>query len=191
VKSLRKHVPDAFLDVHLMVLHPARWVADFAAAGADMFTFHLEAVEGGEAEVRQLAAAVREAGMLCGLTIKPGTPVEAVLPYCADGTADMVLVMTVEPGFGGQKFQPAMMDKVGGEGWAPAPEVLACAQRAAGPNTCRGCAQPGAVLLSRGALCSPQAHCRPCPASHPMPNIPRVPAAAGARAAQPLPGFVH
>ncbi|EFN59756.1 hypothetical protein CHLNCDRAFT_48415 [Chlorella variabilis] len=111
VQSLRRHTP-AFLDCHLMVAQPARWVADFAAAGASMFTFHLEAVECGQAAVRQLIGAVHAAGMLCGLTIKPGTPVEQLLPYLEAGLPDMVLIMSVEPGFGGQAFQPSTMDKV-------------------------------------------------------------------------------
>ena len=115
VKSLRAHLPSAFLDVHLMVSEPARWVADFAAAGASLYTFHLEAVtpaegEAAEAAVRGLVAAVRASGMLAGIAVKPGTPVEAVLPY--GGDVDLVLVMTVEPGFGGQSFMPDTMPKV-------------------------------------------------------------------------------
>lgn len=138
VKSLRQHT-SAFLDVHLMVSKPAQWVKDFAAAGADMYTFHLEAaacaaVEGsdeaaalvaaeaagaaGLPAVHELVAAVHAAGMLCGLTVRPGTPVELLLPYLGgDKGADMVLIMTVEPGFGGQSFMISMMDKVGGYGW--------------------------------------------------------------------------
>jgi ribulose-phosphate 3-epimerase len=115
VKSLRRH-NSAFLDVHLMVSNPAQWVADFAAAGASMYTFHLEAAleagdgRGGETAVRQLIAAVKAAGMLCGMTINPGTPVEQLVPYLDE--LDMVLIMTVQPGFGGQSFQPEMMQKV-------------------------------------------------------------------------------
>ena len=113
VKSLRRHT-SAFLDVHLMVSNPAQWVADFAAAGASMYTFHLEAAleagGGGETAVRQLIAAVKAAGMLCGMTINPGTPVEQLVPYLDQ--VDMVLIMTVQPGFGGQSFQPEMMQKV-------------------------------------------------------------------------------
>lgn len=122
VKSLRASTT-AFLDCHLMVTDPGRWVDDFAAAGASMYTFHLEAVwpaglafddagavRDGVPAVRDLLRRVRGAGMLAGLTIKPATPVETVFPYLDD--LDMVLIMTVEPGFGGQRFQPAMMDKV-------------------------------------------------------------------------------
>lgn len=126
VKSLRKHTA-AFLDVHLMVTNPAQWVKDFAAAGANMYTFHLEAAAAGDDNaaalaalqaagdaglpaVHDLIAAIKAAGMLAGITIKPGTPVELLLPYIA--AVDMVLIMTVEPGFGGQSFMPAMMDKV-------------------------------------------------------------------------------
>ena len=110
VKSLRPHVPDAYLDVHLMVTNPADWVAPFAAAGASGFTFHVEAVapEG----VAPLIDAVRAAGMAPGVALKPDTPASAVLgaPW-ADKLA-LVLVMTVEPGFGGQAFQPAQLRKV-------------------------------------------------------------------------------
>ncbi|KAL4443907.1 hypothetical protein ABPG75_011644 [Micractinium tetrahymenae] len=125
VKSLRRHTP-AFLDVHLMVTNPAQWFQDFAAADASMYTFHLEAAAGGADALRagpagaageagipavhDLIAAVKAAGMLCGITVKPNTPVELLLPYVQ--SVDMVLVMTVEPGFGGQSFMPAMMDKV-------------------------------------------------------------------------------
>ena len=109
VKSLRAHLASTHLDVHLMVSEPARWVADFSAAGASSYTFHLESVEGAAA-VRGLVAAVRAAGMLAGVALKPGTPVEAVLPYAGD--VDLVLVMTVEPGFGGQSFMPETLAKV-------------------------------------------------------------------------------
>lgn len=123
VKSLRRHTP-AFLDVHLMVSNPAQWVKDFAAAGASMYTFHLEAAAGGDdalaasaaaagdagiPAVHDLIAAVKAAGMLCGITLKPATPVELLLPYVQ--SVDMVLVMTVEPGFGGQSFMPDMLTK--------------------------------------------------------------------------------
>lgn len=123
VASLRKALPEAFLDCHLMVTDPARWVSDYAKAGASMYTFHYEAVEtlvrakdadasreAVDAAVSAVVASVRGSGMLAGLVIKPGTPVELLAPFLP--TIDMVLIMTVEPGFGGQKFMPEMMDKV-------------------------------------------------------------------------------
>ncbi|KAJ9531747.1 hypothetical protein QJQ45_021892 [Haematococcus lacustris] len=118
VASLRKHT-SAFLDCHLMVAHPVQWVQDFAKAGADMFTFHLEAVQpelsqlsASEAhpEVLKVCQAVRAAGMHCGIALKPATDEALVSPYVEAGLVDLVLILTVEPGFGGQKF---MADKVG------------------------------------------------------------------------------
>lgn len=115
IKSLRDATP-LYLDCHFMVSNPAQWVAPAAKAGANMYTFHLEAVEGyntgGTGAAKALCHAVREAGMHCGIAIKPATPAELLLPYIDAGLVDMVLVMTVEPGFGGQAFMPEMMDKV-------------------------------------------------------------------------------
>ncbi|CAM9447952.1 unnamed protein product, partial [Hapterophycus canaliculatus] len=100
IKGLRKHTK-ALLDAHLMVSHPAQWVDDMAAAGVDRreeFTFHVEATD----RVSELIAKVKAKGMGVGIALKPGTPVEEVFPYCDE--LDLVLVMTVEPGFGGQSF---------------------------------------------------------------------------------------
>ncbi|KAI8473494.1 MAG: Ribulose-phosphate 3-epimerase-like protein [Monoraphidium minutum] len=111
VACLRKH-SDAFFDCHLMVSRPADWVQDFAKAGANMFTFHLEAVadvaglaaDSAHPAVVELAQAVRAAGMQAGIALKPATPVELVFPYVEAGLLDLVLILTVNPGFGGQKF---------------------------------------------------------------------------------------
>ena len=97
---------DVFFDVHLMIREPQKYIRDFAKAGANGITFHLES-EGDPAETIRL---IREAGCLPAIALKPGTPAERVFPYLE--SLAMVLVMTVEPGFGGQKFMPAMMDKV-------------------------------------------------------------------------------
>lgn len=101
LQSLHQALPDAYYDVHLMISDPARYAADFAKAGADLITFHLEAVPDTAEEV---IAAIRATGCQVGISIRPGTPVEAVFPYL--GVADLILVMSVEPGFGGQKFLP-------------------------------------------------------------------------------------
>ena len=101
LKSLHKNLPDAFYDVHLMISDPARYAADFAKAGAGLITFHLEAVPDTAEEV---IAAIRATGCQVGISIRPGTPVEAAFPYL--GVVDLILVMSVEPGFGGQKFLP-------------------------------------------------------------------------------------
>jgi ribulose-phosphate 3-epimerase len=107
VKSLRKHVPDAFLDCHLMVSRPEQWVDDFAKAGASQYTFHYEATINPAA----LIETIRQRGMKAGIAIKPHTPISSeILEVCAN--VDMALVMTVEPGFGGQSFMHHCMPKV-------------------------------------------------------------------------------
>ena len=105
VKSLRKHT-NAFLDCHLMVSEPRKWVDDFAKAGANQFCFHIEA----EKDPKTLIQLIKSKGMKAAIAIKPKTPVEDVYPYADD--LDMCLIMTVEPGFGGQKFMDDMMPKV-------------------------------------------------------------------------------
>ncbi|KAK5984019.1 Ribulose-phosphate 3-epimerase [Trichostrongylus colubriformis] len=113
VESLRKNLgPEPFFDVHLMVADPGRWVTPMANAGASQFCFHWEAAheKGGDAEVTSVIDKIHEAKMKVGFAIKPKTPVEKVLQFAEK--IDMALVMTVEPGFGGQKFMDDMMDKV-------------------------------------------------------------------------------
>ncbi|TMW68481.1 hypothetical protein Poli38472_005949 [Pythium oligandrum] len=105
IKSLRPHTK-AFFDCHMMVSKPEQWVSDIADAGGDQFTFHLESTSDPLALIQQ----IRDAGMKVGIAIKPGTDVTQVFPYV--DKVDMVLVMTVEPGFGGQKFMEDMMPKV-------------------------------------------------------------------------------
>ena len=107
LKCLHAAMPDVYYDVHLMISDPARYAADFARAGASLITFHLEAVPDTAEEV---IAAIRAAGCQVGISIRPGTPVEAVFPYL--GVVDLILVMSVEPGFGGQKFLDNQMAKV-------------------------------------------------------------------------------
>lgn len=100
---------NAILDVHLMVSHPKQWVDDMRSAGAHNFTFHVE-VDMTQEEIVDLIKEIKAKGMKAGLAIKPGTPVEALFPYLE--LLDLVLVMTVEPGFGGQKFMADTMPKV-------------------------------------------------------------------------------
>ena len=97
------------LDVHLMVTNPEKWIKDMADAGTDIFTFHVEVTDNQE-QLRSMIEEVKATGMKVGLAIKPGTPVESVFPFLE--VLDQVLVMTVEPGFGGQKFMKDMMTKV-------------------------------------------------------------------------------
>ena len=97
------------LDVHLMIQEPEKWVETYAKAGADCIIFHVEAVESQEAAVA-LARTIRDLGVRAGFSIKPGTPIEPWLDVLEH--FDEVLVMSVEPGFGGQSFMPAQLDKV-------------------------------------------------------------------------------
>ena len=107
LECLHKALPEVFYDVHLMISDPVKYAPDFAKAGANLITFHLEAVPDA---VPETIAAIRAAGCQVGISIKPGTPAEAVYPYLDD--LDLVLVMSVEPGFGGQKFMPSALDKL-------------------------------------------------------------------------------
>lgn len=106
IKCLRKNLPLAIFDVHLMVTFPEKWIDDMADAGATIFTFHLEA----EGDKSEIISRVKARGMKVGIALKPATPAESVLEYI--DSVDLILVMTVEPGFGGQKFMEDMMTKV-------------------------------------------------------------------------------
>ena len=107
VKSIRKVTAQIF-DVHLMIVEPQKYVKQFCMAGADFVTVHLEA----SAEENIIAALkiIRECGKKAGLSVKPGTPAKAFIPFL--DYVDMILVMTVEPGFGGQKFMADMLPKI-------------------------------------------------------------------------------
>ena len=107
LESVRK-TTDLFLDAHLMITEPVRYVRQFCDAGADLVNVHVEADT--EEKLREALGIVKQEGKLCGVTVKPKTPWEAVLPYLDQ--IDLVLVMTVEPGFGGQHFMAEQMDKV-------------------------------------------------------------------------------
>ncbi|RDX97519.1 Ribulose-phosphate 3-epimerase, cytoplasmic isoform [Mucuna pruriens] len=109
IESLRKHTK-AYLDCHLMVTNPLDYVEPMAKAGASGFTFHVETSKNNWKELVQI---IKSHGMRPGVALKPGTPIGEVYPLVeAENPVEMVLVMTVEPGFGGQKFMPEMMDKV-------------------------------------------------------------------------------
>jgi ribulose-phosphate 3-epimerase len=105
---LRKALPDVYLDVHLMIDEPVRYAGDMAAAGANLITFHIEAREV-QSDPVSAARKIRETGTKVGITLKPGTPVDAILPVLPE--VDLVLVMSVEPGFGGQQFMADQLDK--------------------------------------------------------------------------------
>ena len=107
VKALRK-VTDLPLDVHLMIDRPIRYVEEFVKAGADWLTIHIEADQ--PQNTLEALDQIRALGCKAGIVLKPRTPAEAAIPYLEK--CDMILVMTVEPGFGGQKFMADQMDKI-------------------------------------------------------------------------------
>ncbi len=106
VVSAIHRVTELPLDVHLMIDAPSRYISEFRKAGADWITIHVEA----EKDIRGVLQAIRASGAKAGLSLRPKTPVETMLPYLPE--LDLVLVMSVEPGFGGQSFMPDMMEKV-------------------------------------------------------------------------------
>ena len=109
LKSLRK-ATDMFIDVHLMIDRPLRYVEQFCAAGADLVNFHVEADS--EENIKAAIMKAKGLGKKTGVTLKPKTPAQAVLPYLE--MVDLVLVMTVEPGFGGQSFMYDQLPKIAG-----------------------------------------------------------------------------
>ena len=106
VLSSVKSATDQVLDVHLMVTEPVRYVKEFATCGADIITVHLEACE----DLAATVDAIHACRVRAGISIKPGTPVEELIPYLDQ--ADMFLIMSVEPGFGGQAFIPESLERI-------------------------------------------------------------------------------
>lgn len=150
--SLHRALPDVFYDTHLMLSEPARYVQATAKAGADLITFHIEAMPTPEA-ARQCIAAIRAAGCRVGLSLKPATPVEAVLPYL--DAVDLVLVMSVEPGFGGQAFMPQALPKLqalrAARATLPGPGPLLQVDGGVNAQTGPQCAAAGADILVVGS----------------------------------------
>lgn len=105
IQSIRQ-CTELFFDVHLMIEKPERYIKEFADCGADLINFHVEATENTADVIREIHALHKKAG----ITIKPATPVKEIKPYL--DMVDMVLVMTVEPGFGGQELIPECLEKV-------------------------------------------------------------------------------
>lgn len=105
IKAVRSFSDKPF-DVHLMISDPLKYADDFIEAGADIITFHIEC----DSDIQKTIDKIKSSGVKVGLVIKPKTPASAVFPYLKD--LDMVLVMTVEPGFGGQSFMADMLPKV-------------------------------------------------------------------------------
>ena len=149
LKSLRK-ATDMFLDVHLMIDRPLRYAQQFCEAGADLVNFHVEADT--EENIRAAIALVKGLGKMAGVTVKPKTPAEAVLPFIKD--IDLVLVMTVEPGFGGQKFMAEQLDKLRALRQMIDREGLCCQLEVDGgidPDTAPLAREAGATVLVAGS----------------------------------------
>lgn len=109
VTAALKRVASVPLDVHLMIENPEKYAQDFIKAGADILTFHYEAMQNDE-EIFKLIRLIKAHGVKAGLSIKPKTPAEKILPFLDE--LDLLLVMTVEPGFGGQKFMEDCAEKI-------------------------------------------------------------------------------
>ncbi|MCL2409670.1 MAG: ribulose-phosphate 3-epimerase [Oscillospiraceae bacterium] len=149
LESVRR-VTDMLLDVHLMITSPARYTAQFAKAGADIITFHAEAED--RANISPTIDEIHNLGKKAGLVLKPGTPAEAILPFLPK--IDMILVMTVEPGFGGQKFMHDMLPKIQTLRQAIDSCNPQCELEVDGginPETAKLCIQAGANVLVAGS----------------------------------------
>ncbi len=143
IASLRK-ASDMFFDVHLMISKPYDYIDAFVKAGASMITFHIES----ESDVESTILKIKSCGVKCGLVIKPKTNVAAIRPYL--NQLDMVLVMTVEPGFGGQKFMADMLPKIS-ELRALAPSLDIEVDGGIDVNTAALVAEAGANVLVAGS----------------------------------------
>lgn len=149
VTALRK-ITDLVLDVHLMIDRPIRYVEQFCQAGADILTVHTEA----DTEENTLAALqkIKDCGVRAAICVKPKTPAEAVLPYLH--LCDLILVMTVEPGFGGQSFMADMMPKVAEIRRLIDTHHPACELEVDGgvnADTAKACVEAGANVLVAGS----------------------------------------
>ena len=147
VQSLRR-ATDAFLDVHLMISQPEKYIDAFARAGADLINVHYEA----EGDMDALIDRIHALGKQAALTIKPATPASVLFPYLPK--LDMVLVMSVEPGFGGQSFMPDMLDKVRALRAEIDPRGLSCAIEIDGGVNLKnapGIIEAGADILVAGS----------------------------------------
>lgn len=150
LKAFRK-LTDCELDVHLMITDPETYAPVFIKAGAQWLTFHYEAMENAEA-CHKLAKQLRQWGVKPGISIKPKTPVEVLKDLWQD--FDLVLVMSVEPGFGGQQFDPSALEKIAQlRAWAQAENVDLRIEVDGGINAETGklCTQAGADVLVAGS----------------------------------------
>lgn len=148
IASLRK-ASGMFFDVHIMITDPIRYIDALARAGADGITFHVEAAK----DVGAVIEKIKGHGLKAGLTLKPGTPVEKVLPWLP--RLDLALVMSVEPGFGGQSFMADMMEKVTAirreADRLGRPELVVQVDGGVDRNTAAACGAAGADCLVAGS----------------------------------------
>lgn len=147
VKSIRKST-DMFLDCHLMISNPYDYIGAFAESGADLIAFHVES----NSDIRKTIDKIKEYNILPALVVKPGTSAEKVLPYITD--VAMVLVMTVEPGFGGQSFMVDMLPKIKKireEADKLNPSLMIQVDGGIVPDTAKLCVEAGADVLVSGS----------------------------------------
>ncbi len=147
VKSIRK-ATDMFLDCHLMISEPYKYIDAFVKSGADLIAFHLES----ECDVDKTIDKITESGVKAALVLKPGTPAEAVFPYL--DKLSMVLVMTVEPGFGGQSFMTDMLPKIAAirkKAEEVNPQLMIQVDGGIVPGTAKLCVEAGADVLVSGS----------------------------------------
>lgn len=149
VASIRK-VTELPLDVHLMIVEPGRYVEQFCDAGADLVTLHVESDT--ESNLLDAIDKIHAKGKKAGVVLKPKTPAEAILPFLEK--VELILVMTVEPGFGGQKFMADQMPKVSALRRMIDEKNPACELEVDGgvaPDTCQVCIDAGANVLVAGS----------------------------------------
>jgi ribulose-phosphate 3-epimerase len=145
--SLGKRFPDTCLDAHLMVSDPARFISDFAEAGATNFTFHIEVAP----DPRSLADAIHRSRMTAGLAISPSTDVGSILPWV--GHFDLILIMSVNPGFAGQAFMPEVLEKARRVKPLLNPNQRLAIDGGVGPKTAASCTSAGCdVLVAASAI---------------------------------------
>ena len=149
LQSIRK-ITDMFLDVHLMIVQPVRYVEAFCDAGADLVTVHVESDT--EENIHAAIDKIHAKGKKAGIVLKPATPAEAALPFLEK--VELILVMTVEPGFGGQSFMADQMPKVTAIRQLIDERNPACELEVDGgvaPDTCGTCIKAGANVLVAGS----------------------------------------
>lgn len=144
IAGVRKQT-NLFFDAHLMISDPEKYLDDYVKAGCDAITVHIEAVP----DPRSLLKRIRSAGVLAGLAINPKTSIDGVMRVLDD--VDLVLIMSVEPGFGGQSFMPEVLPKLEHLKKAASPRTLLSIDGGIGPATIQAASQAGARLFVAGS----------------------------------------